>query len=596
MHRFVRKYGWYYLPGFIFLALSAYFQVLSPRLLGNIVDDLNVPVEEIIISDVYRGLVFLVLVAVGAFVTRFIWRYLIMGTSRYLETELRMDLFAHLQSLPMQYYQYQKTGDLMAYAINDIGAIRMTLGPGLATAANTLIMIAFSIGSMTGQVDSRLTAFALLPVPIVLAVVIYLGRQVRIRFKFVQETFAAVSDRVQESISGLSVIKAYGQEDEEVNRFETLNQRSRDANLAMTRIAAAMGPAVLLLFGISFSISLIYGGHLVMTGSVSLGQFIAFNGLLTLIINPIRSIARIINLMQRGMASYKRYQAIMSVKPAIYDLPDHIPAEQLPEQMSGTVEIRDLTFAFPGEDKPALKNINLTMKPGQMIGVLGKTGSGKSTLANLLLRLFDPPAGSIHMDGYDIRKLPLRYLRSQIAYAPQDNFLFTDNLEDNIRFFDDQYTHEQIQEASRLADLEDTITSFAHGYETTVGERGVTLSGGQKQRVGLARALLRKTPLMILDDALSAVDTETERRILTRLQDRLRESACLIIANRISALQTCDEILVLENGEVTERGNHKTLSRSNGLYAEIAHKQSEDEAAAELDPSPSDEHEQGADY
>ena len=584
MHRFVRKYGWYYLPGLLFLSLSAYFQVLSPRLLGNIVDDQNVPAEDIVREDVFRGLGLLLLVAAGAFFTRFIWRYLIMGTSRYLETELRKDLFNHLQSLPMQYYQYQKTGDLMAYAINDIGAIRMTVGPGLALSANALIMIFLSIGNMSGQVDPQLTVFALMPVPIVLTVVIYLGRQVRIRFKTVQETFAAVSDRVQESISGLSVIKAYGQEEEEVERFEKLNIRSRDANLNMTKAAASMGPAVLLLFGISFSISLVYGGHLVMEGRVSLGQFVAFNGLLTLIINLIRSIARIINVMQRGMASWKRYQAVMSVKPAIYTLPDHIDEARLPAKLSGALDIRDLTFTYPNEDKPALSQINLSLRPGQMIGVLGRTGSGKSTLANLILRLFDPPGGSIQMDGYDIRHLPLDYLRNQVSYAPQDNFLFSVNLEENIRFFDEQYSLEQIREASELADFDQTaMEEFPGGYQTRVGERGVTLSGGQKQRVGLARALLRDTPVLILDDALSAVDTETERRILTRLQDRLRQASCLIIANRISALQTCDEILVLDDGHVAERGTHAELIRGNGLYAEIAQKQSEDEAAASPD-------------
>ena len=586
MHRFIRKYGWYYLPGLLFLSLSAYFQVLSPRLLGNIVDDLNVPAEEIVREDVFRGLGLLILVAVGAFITRFIWRYLIMGTSRYLETELRKDLFNHLQSLPMQYYQYQKTGDLMAYAINDIGAIRMTVGPGLALSANALIMIFLSIGNMTGQVDPQLTVFALIPVPIVLTVVIYLGRQVRIRFKTVQETFAAVSDRVQESISGLSVIKAYGQEEEEVERFEKLNIRSRDANLNMTKAAASMGPSVLLLFGISFSISLVYGGHLVMEGRVTLGQYVAFNGLLTLIINPIRSIARIINVMQRGMASWKRYQNVMSVKPAIYTLPDHIDEARLPVKLSGALDIRDLTFTYPNEDKPALSQIDLSLRPGQMIGVLGRTGSGKSTLANLILRLFDPPGGSIQMDGYDIRHLPLDYLRNQVSYAPQDNFLFSVNLEENIRFFDEQYSLEQIREASELADFDQTaMEEFPDGYQTRVGERGVTLSGGQKQRVGLARALLRDTPVLILDDALSAVDTETERRILTRLQKRLRQASCLIIANRISALQTCDEILVLEDGKIAERGTHAELIRGNGLYAEIAQKQSEDEAAASPDVS-----------
>ncbi len=585
MRQFIRRYGKYYLPGFILLAVSAYFQVLTPRLLGEIIDSLNVPVAEIVSRDVYRQLGILMLVAIGAFASRFIWRYLIMGTSRYLEADLRLHLFEHLQKLPMQYYQYQKTGDLMAYAINDIGAIRQTLGPGLALSLNVLVMIFLSIGNMTTEVSPRLTAFALIPVPIILTVVIIMGRQIRIRFRRVQEAFASVSDRVQESISGLSVIKAYGQEEEESHRFEALNQRSRDANLAMTRVAASMGPSVVLLFGISFAISLVYGSHLVLQGDVSLGQFVAFNGLLTLIINPIRSVARIINMMQRGLASYKRYQNVLSVEPAIQDHPDHLTKEDLPERAAGHVQIRNLDFMFPGEDKNALSGINMDIRPGQMIGVLGRTGSGKSTLANLLLRVFDPPEGAVLLDGQDIRRLPLAYLRDQVAYAPQDNFLFSTTIEENIRFFDDRYTLEQIREASRLADFDrSAMEEFAKGYDTVVGERGVTLSGGQKQRIGLARALLRDAPLIILDDALSAVDTETERHILGMLQERLRRSTCLIIANRVSALQTCDEIIVLDDGKITQRGTHHQLLKQEGLYATIARKQSEDIAAAVTPP------------
>ncbi len=344
----------------------------------------------------------------------------------------------------------------------------------------------------------------------------------------------------------------------------------------MTRVSAAMGPTVVLLFGVSFAISLIYGSQLVLQGDVTLGQFVAFNGLLTLIINPIRSVARIINIMQRGLASYKRYQKIISVEPVIKDQPDHIPMADLPERALGHLEIQNLDFIFPGEEQKALTGINMNIKPGQMIGILGRTGSGKSTLANLLLRVFDPPEGAIWLDGQDIRKLPLAYLRSQIAYAPQDNFLFSTTIEENIRFFDDRYTLDQIREASRLADFDRAaMEEFAMGYETLVGERGVTLSGGQKQRIGLARALLRDAPLIILDDALSAVDTETERHILGMLQERLRRSTCLIIANRVSALQTCDEIIVLEEGQIAQRGTHQELLRQGGLYATITRKQSE---------------------
>lgn len=577
MQEFWKRYAWLYLPGLLFLGLSAFFQVLSPRLLGDLIDDLNVPAAEILMPAVYRGLLYLLLVALAAFVTRFIWRYAIMGNSRRIETALRRELFDHLQQMPMQFYQHHKTGDLLVYAINDIGAIRQTFGPGLALFANTIVMSVLSIGSMTTQVNPRLTLFALIPVPVIVVIIIWMGRQVRSRFRQVQEAFAAVSDRVQESITGIEVIKAYGQEDEEVERFEQLNRRSRFANINMTRVSAAMGPVVNVLFGISFSIGLIYGSQLVLQQQLTLGEFVAFNGYLALIINPVRSVARIINVLQRGMASLRRYQEILQVKPAIFDAPGIRPPDQWPERMDGQLAVRDLTFTYANETEPALQRISFDLQPGRMIGILGRTGSGKSTLANLLLRLHEVPAGTIFLDGHDIRDLPLSVLRSQIAYVPQDNFIFSTTLAENIRFFDDRYDFAEIKKAGMLADLDTTVAEFPHGYETTVGERGMTLSGGQRQRLGLARALLRKSPLLILDDALSAVDTETERRILGQLQDEMksRPTGCLIIANRISALQFCDEILVLSAGQVIERGSHAALLANGGFYASIASRQSE---------------------
>lgn len=575
MKQFLRKHGWIYLPGLVFLALSSWLQVLSPKILGDLIDSLNVPADTINLDVITRHLVTLMLIAILAFATRFIWRSLIMGNSRHLENDLRRQLFQQLQSLPVQYYQHQKTGNLMVYAINDIGAIRQTLGPGLALSANAIVMGFLSIGSMSGQVDLRLTLFAMLPVPIIIILILWMGRLVQQRFRMVQEAFAAVSDRVQESISGIQVIKAYGQEHEEVERFEQLNRRSRHATMHMTRVSASMSPLVTLLFGISFSISLIYGSRLVLNDTLTLGEFIAFNGYLALVVNPVQSIARIINLMQKGVASYKRFSQIMSADPLITDTAGIKPAEAWPAYLPGVLRISNLTFTYPGEKKPALREIDLEMAPGKMVGILGRTGSGKSTLAALLQRQYEVPAGSISLNGQDIHEIPLSVLRRQFAHAPQDNFIFSTTLAENIRFFDQQYTLDEIRQAAVLADLDETISGFAQGYETIVGERGVTLSGGQRQRVGLARALLRQAPFLILDDALSAVDTETEHRILRHLRQMLQEkpTACLIIANRISALQHCDEILVMVDGQVSERGDHETLLAQNGFYAEVANRQ-----------------------
>ena len=575
MKQFLRKHGWIYLPGLVFLALSSWLQVLSPKILGELIDSLNVPAATINLDTITGHLVNLLLIAILAFVTRFIWRSMIMGNSRHLENDLRRQLFQQLQSLPVQYYQHQKTGNLMVYAINDIGAIRQTLGPGLALSANAIVMGILSIGSMSGQIDARLTLFALLPVPVIVILILWLGRMVQQRFRMVQEAFAAVSDRVQESISGIQVIKAYGQEHEEVERFEQLNRRSRHATMHMTRVSASMSPLVTLLFGISFSISLIYGSRLVLNDVLTLGEFIAFNGYLALVVNPVQSIARIINLMQKGMASYKRFNQIMSADPLIRDAAGIKPVESWPAYLPGVLRLNNLTFTYPGEKKPALTGIDVELAPGKMIGILGRTGSGKSTLAALLQRQYEVPDGSVSLNGQDVHEIPLAVLRRQFAHAPQDNFIFSTSIAENIRFFDEQYSLDEIRQAAVLADLDETIMGFPQGYETIVGERGVTLSGGQRQRVGLARALVRQAPFLILDDALSAVDTETEHRILQHLRQMLQQkpTACLIIANRISALQHCDEILVLVDGQISERGDHEALLANNGFYAEVANRQ-----------------------
>ena len=573
MKDFFKRYGWLYLPGLLFLGLSSYLQTLVPRLLGQIIDELDALSAQPGQTAIGRSLIYMLLAALAVFVTRFIWRYLIMGNSRYLENSLRRALFDHLLVLPVSFFQQQKTGDLMAYAINDIGAIRQTFGPGLAQSANAIGLSILSISSMTGLISPRLTLLALLPVPLILVLVLLLGRQVQRRFRKVQETFAAVSDRVQESISGIQVIKAHGQENEEVARFETLNRQSRDTQMRMIAVSSATSPLVTLLFGISFSIGLIYGSQLVLNGTISLGDFVAFNGYLALIVNPVQSVARIITILQKGNASWKRFQRILHAEVAVCDGVNTLPASKLPARGEGRLVIRDLTFTYPGQSRPALRNINLELLPGKRIGILGRTGSGKSTLANLLVRLYNAPPGSIQLDGCDLNRLPLHWLRGQIALVPQDNFLFSTTLDENIRFFDPAPTPAEVEAAARLADLHETILSFPQGYQTLVGERGVTLSGGQKQRVGLARALIRQAPLLVIDDTLSAVDIETEQRILTSLEEVMTDKACLIIANRVSALQACDEILVLTDGCVTERGTHDELIRLGGFYADIAARQ-----------------------
>ncbi len=567
---FLRKYGWIYLPGLVFLIASSYVNTLQPRVLGDIFDLLEA--GETKGNAVRNGLLMLLLIAVLTLITRFIWRYIIMGNSRNMESFLRRRLFTHLQSQPPEFYNQQKTGDLMAYAINDINAIRMTFGPSLAMSISGLTTAALSIAEMSTGVHPRLTLFALGPIPLVIVLVTIMGRLVQRRFRRVQETFAAVSDRVQEDISGIRVIKAYAQEEEEAERFETLNRRSRRVNLDMVKVSASMRPMVMLLFGISFTISLIYGGGLVRDGVISVGDFVAFNGYLTLIVMPIQSIARIITLIQRGMASLKRYNSILHVPPAVTDGTGDAPAAA----MSEGLEIKDLTFYYPGTRVPALDGIHIRLEAGRSLGIVGRTGSGKTTLAMLLSKMYNAPDGTIFFGGWDINRFDLETLRTAIAAVPQDNFLFSATVAENIRFFDDRFDQERIEDAARLACVADNIEEFPARYETQVGERGMSLSGGQKQRIALARALIRDTPILLLDDALSAVDTRTEESILASLHQRRQSGqSSILISHRISAVMDCDEIIVLDSGRIVEQGTHEELVAAGGYYAQTAASQAD---------------------
>jgi len=577
--RFFKKHGWRYLPGVAFLLMNAMLAVLPARILGQVIDLLKTP--DFAMADVYKGIFAMVGVAVAIFVTRYIWRYFIMGNSRRMEMFLRRELFTHFQSLSMHFYNHSKTGDLIAYAINDIGAIRMTFGPGLSLSINGIAMSLISILSMSGGVNPRLTLYALIPVPILIVMIVLLGGQTRIRFRRVQEAFAAVSDRVNENINGIRVIKAYAQEDNEVDRFEQLNANMLKTNVHMVKASAAMSPMVDLVFGISFTIALIYGGSLVRAGTITLGEFVTFNGYLTLIVQPVRSIARVINILSRGMASLKRFNQILAVPPMVVEVES--TQDKHPGPLQGNLTVNDLSFRYPYAPELTLKNISFTLKKGKTLGILGRTGSGKTTLCNLLLRLYNPPEGSVLYDEADILNLRLDTLRDGIGYVPQDNFLFSASIRDNIRFFDDSITDDEIVQAARQADIYDNIMDFPDGFDTMVGERGVTLSGGQKQRISIARALVKKPPLLILDDALSAVDAQTEYDILSSLRGFFENGTSgIIVAHRISALMYCDEIIVLDQGRIVERGTHEELLAQGGFYAATAAKQADTGEGGEL--------------
>ena len=558
---FILKHKVSYIIGLVFMFLSSYVQTLFPKVLGSTVDILKSDGFET--AGVYINIAFILLIAAGTFAFTYIWRNLVIGNARKLECHIREILFDHFQILSPEFYNQRKTGDLIAYAINDINAVRQTLGPALSMAINGIVVCVISIYSMTQAINWQLTLLALVPIPIMVCIMIHIGKLVKKRFKKVQETFAAISDRVNENINGMRVIKAYVQEEKEVERFEELNNRMVEANLSMVRTSAFLSPLIELCFTVSFVFNLVWGGNMVLNSNISLGDFIAFNGYLTMILAPVLSIGQVITILQRGMASLGRLNEILGVAPQIKDTG---AIRQLPQDI---IIINKLTFTYPGADKPALKDISLTIQGGHTLGIIGRTGSGKSTLTSLLLKMYQLPKGYISFGGRDINEYTLESLRSGIGVVPQDNFLFHASIMDNICFFKDIYSLAEVEQAAKDSCIYDSILEFPDGFDTVLGERGVNLSGGQKQRISIARALVRKSEVLVLDDALSAVDTVTEAKILENLRRLRKNKTTIIVASRISAVMQADEIIVLDKGKICERGTHEQLLERGGIYDEI---------------------------
>lgn len=572
LKEFLKKYSFSYLIGIIFLVSNIYLRSLAPKILGILFDALEV--KNFNKNTIFYYLGIMILVSLLGFVTRYIWRYLIMGNSRKLECYLREELFKHFQTLPVEFYQERKTGDLLAYAINDVSAVRMTFGPGLANITNSVGMGIIVILSMSQSINPKLTFYSLLPLPIILYLMIKIGSMIRKRFTIVQENFAAISDRVQENISGIRVIKAYVQEKEEVEKFQLLNEKMRESNIKMVRVSSLLTPMMDFCFGFSFMISLLYGSSLVKSNVISLGDFIAFNGYLTMIIMPIRSIGRVINITQRGMASYNRLDHIFNEES---DIVHDVGDESLTE-IQGDIEFKNLNFKYKNTEESNLKNINLRIPKGKTLGIIGDTGSGKTTLVNILLRLYNVDRGMVFIDGRDINDYRLDVLRENIGYVPQDNFLFSASIKESINFSRDIYSDEEIAEATKLSCIYDNIIDFTDGFDTVVGERGVNLSGGQKQRLSIARAIIKQPNILIFDDALSAVDTKTEDKILSHFDKVMEGNTGIIIAHRISSIKDADNIVLMNHGEIVEQGNHDELLEKRGHYFKIFKEQYKEEA------------------
>ncbi len=560
---FIRDHLWSYVAGILILLFSSFCAMLIPKILGIITDGLDK--RNMAKEQIYQYVLLMLGAIILVFILKYIWRYLLIGNCRTVECYLRDNLFKHLQTLSVDFYSHHKTGDLVAYAINDIQAVRFMFGGGFVQALDGITISIVSIVFMANTINPILTVMALAPVPIAAVIMVRIGKLIRERFKKVQEAFADISDKVQENLSGMRVIKAFAQEKEEVLNFTKFSQARVDTQMKLTKASAIMGPSAQICFGFSFLFFIVYGSRLVMDGIISLGDYVAFNTYMITVMGPVMNISKIIETWQRGIASYRRLNEIFCVPPALEKAVSFADICEI----KGRIEIRNLSFTYPEANRRALRDINIKLEQGKTLGILGKTGSGKTTLINLLLRLFDIRDGHIFIDGIDINKIPVDVLRECIGYVPQDNFLFSTTIKNNIEFFKPVHSNDEIEEVSKLSAIYDNIMELQNGFDTVIGERGTTLSGGQKQRVSIARALIKDPSILILDDSLSAVDSKTEETILGNIRDVLKSRTGIIISHRISTVMHADEIIYLENGRIVERGTHAQLMELKGNYFKL---------------------------
>ena len=558
----------HYAAGILALAAVDLMNVYIPQFTGQITDGLKA--GTIGMDGVWRLIGLIILMGAAMAAGRFGWRYFIFGAALDVRRRLQEDLFAHLEKLSMRYYNEHKTGDLMAHFTNDMRSVQMLMGPTVVTAFDATVMLVMVLGKMMFYVDMRLTLVAVIPLLLIMYGDYYYGKVMHRKFFAKQRAFSDLTDQVQEAVSGIRVIKAFVQERQELAAFARVNRLNQDRNMAVARTQALFMPLLDLVIGVSGLLTLLYGGYLTIAGEITLGQFEAFNLYIAMLVWPMLAAGECITFISQGMASLKRIRTILDEKPEIVDGAEVKDVAAL----RGEIELDGLTFAYPDqEDVTVLDSILVHVDQGSTLAVLGRTGSGKSTLANLLLRLYDAKSDMIRIDGRPICEIPLSVLRRDVAYVPQESFLFSDTLERNIAFGAERKSREEIQRAARDACIHSNIMDFPEGYDTMVGERGVTLSGGQKQRSAIARALLKDAPILILDDALSAVDTDTEEQILHNLRRNRAGRTTIIIAHRISTIQSADRILVLDEGRAAEYGSHEELMALGGIYRSIHDKQ-----------------------
>jgi ATP-binding cassette, subfamily B, multidrug efflux pump len=576
---YFRKYRRSYLLGTICVFLTNGIWILFPQIIRRAVDDLYLGVTR---HKLVTYALLLLAVAAGKGIFQFLTRWVVIGVSREIEFDLRNDLFRHLEGLSYSYYQRTRTGDIMARATNDLNAVRMLLGPAIMYSANTIVFTAGALAFML-SISPKLTLYAFLPLPIVSITIQHFGRKIHERFERIQAMFSDISARAQENFSGVRVVRAYVQEEAEIAAFETANQEYIKRSLKLVRLMGMLWPTLETMLGLAIVLVLWLGGREVISHRISVGEFVAFNTYMVQLTWPIIALGWVINIFQRGTASMGRINEILTEKPEIEDseeVKSSTSETLVATQIRGEIEFRNLNFSY--NSTPVLRDINLRIPAGTSLAIVGPTGSGKTTLVSLIPRIYDAEPGSVMIDNIPIREYPIATLRHNLGFVPQETFLFSETVRENIAFGKEDATDDDVRSAARAASIAEDIESFPEQYKTLVGERGITLSGGQKQRTAIARAIIRNPRILILDDALSSVDTHTEDKILNHLREIMQGRTTIFISHRVSTVRNADRIAVLHNGRIVELGTHDELVAKDGYYTDLYNKQLLEEELAEV--------------